>query len=63
MTLAIFKSFVASEKYDGGIIAERTEEKKGVGLHYRGFRRVLRLFEKQDPLFTNTYVFENLKIF
>ncbi len=41
MTLAIFKSFVASEKHDGGIITERADEKKGVGLHYKGFWHVL----------------------
>ncbi len=63
MVLAIFKSFVASEKHDGGIITEKTEEKKGVGLHYRGFWRILDLFKKLNPLIANTYIFENLKIF
>jgi len=63
MTLAIFKSFVASEEHDGGIIAEKIEEKKRVGLHYKGFWHGLRLFENRDPLFTSTYVFENFKIF
>ncbi len=63
MTLAIFESFVASKKHDGGIITERTEEKKRVGLHYTGFWRVLGPFKNMDPLFTGTYTFENLKIF
>jgi hypothetical protein len=63
MTLAIFESFVASKKHDGGIITERTEEKKRVGLHYTGFWRVLDLFENVDPLFTSTYILENLNIF
>jgi hypothetical protein len=37
MNLAIFESFVASKKHDGGIITERTEEEKMTGLHGRGF--------------------------
>ncbi len=37
MTLAIFISFVASEKYDGAIITEKDEEKKRVSLHYKRF--------------------------
>jgi hypothetical protein len=52
-----------SKKHDGGIITEMSEEKKGVGLHYKGFWRILGLFKKLDPLFTSTYIFENLKIF
>ena len=62
MTLAIFESFVASKKHDGGIITERTEGKKRVGLHYKGFWRVLGPFGNMGPLFTSTYIFDILKI-
>jgi len=63
VTLAVFVSFVAFQKHDGGIITERTEEKKGVGIHYKRFWRFLDIFKKLSPLFTNIYIFENSKIF
>jgi hypothetical protein len=54
MALAIFKSFVASEKHDGGIITEKNEEEKGVGLHYKRFWGISALFKRLLPLITST---------